>query len=487
MANDEPDLTDEKRLCHRCVGESYLRKEIALKGTKLRCSYCGTAARTYSIGDLVDRVETAFEQHYTRTFDQPTSWQQTLLSDRESTYDWQRDGEPVVDAIMNAADMPEDAARDIQQILDERHGDFDSVAAGEETDFADDSHYEEKGQTDGTWGAEWSHFEHTLKTEARFFSQSAAAHLASVFEGLDTLKTREGRTLVAMAGPGTPLTVIHRARVFQSPDDLKVALCRPDNHLGSPPPQLANAGRMNARGISVFYGATEPSVALAEVRPPVASHVVVARFDIITPLRLLDLTALSDVHLEGSIFDPDFAARLERAMFLRSLSQRISRPVLPNDEAFEYLPTQAVADFLASQTNVPLDGIIFPSVQARVGLNVVLFHQAARVETLILPPGTKLTADLGHSTDEDEWEPDYSVTEEVPPPAQVPAQKAEDQFWPLEPKSAHYRDHDHDSRAATLRVVPNGLTVHFIRAVEIKSDTHTVSRHRWEQTTRADF
>jgi hypothetical protein len=73
---------------------------------------------------------------------------------------------------------------------------------------------------------------------------------------------------------------------------------RPDRHLGSPPSGAAAAGRMNARGISVFYGANDPRVALAEVRPPVGSRVAVARFEIIRPLRLLDLTALSDATVE---------------------------------------------------------------------------------------------------------------------------------------------------------------------------------------------
>jgi hypothetical protein len=38
---------------------------------------------------------------------------------------------------------------------------------------------------------------------------------------------------------------------------------RPDEEIGPPPPSLAVAGRMNAAGIAVFYGATDPSVALS--------------------------------------------------------------------------------------------------------------------------------------------------------------------------------------------------------------------------------
>jgi hypothetical protein len=60
---------------------------------------------------------------------------------------------------------------------------------------------------------------------------------------------------------------------------------------------------MNAQGISVFYGATDASVAIAEVRAPVGGRVAVAKFRITRPLRFLDLTALKDVHVMGSIFD----------------------------------------------------------------------------------------------------------------------------------------------------------------------------------------
>lgn len=102
---------------------------------------------------------------------------------------------------------------------------------------------------------------------------------------------------------------------------------------------------MNAKGISAFYGATEPHIALAEVRPPVGSQVAIVRFEIVRPLRLLDLNKLEQIQESGSIFDPGYARRLGRMMFLTKLSGRISRPVMPDDQDNEYLATQAVADY----------------------------------------------------------------------------------------------------------------------------------------------
>jgi hypothetical protein len=489
MQNDIDELK-AKKLCHHCVGEAYLSAEIRAKGKRFKCSYCDRTAKAYRIGEVAELIDAAFDQHYSRTSDQPTSWQYSLLSDKESDYDWERDGEQVVYAIMNAADIPEVAAKDVQEILEDQYADFDSAAMGDETEFSSDSYYEEKGTSDQAWQEEWHSFERSLKTEARFFSQTAAKHLASVFDGIEAMRTHDGRPLVVDAGPDTGFDSVYRARVFQSDEKLEAALCRPDLHLGSPPPLLASAGRMNALGISVFYGANDPKVAIAEVRPPVGSQVAVARFEIIRRLRLLDLTALSAVSIRGSVFDLQFAGRLERAMFLRSLSQHITRPVMPEDEPFDYLATQAVADFLATEARVPLDGILFTSVQAAGNaLNVVLFHKAARVETLSIPPGTEISASTGQMG-EDGWEVEYSVIEEVPPSkhklADAQAKKSD---WPPDLSAlivAPFEPTGYDDREASLRVVLNSVAVHIVQRVQFETKDHGVRRHRWEKS-KPDF
>ena len=152
------------------------------------------------------------------------------------------------------------------------------------------------------------------------------------------------------------------------------------------------------------------------MRPAVGSKVLIGRFEITRPLRLLDVEALESIRLRGSLFDPSFGPRLERIKFLESLSKRISMPVLPDDEPFDYLATQAVAEFLAAEINPPIDGIVYPSVQAAdAAKNVVLFHKSARVKRFEIPGGTEIRATLYDETDEGNrincW-----VTEEVPPP-----------------------------------------------------------------------
>lgn len=482
MVNDDDiDTLRAKRLCHQCVGEKYLRSEVQHKGKRGQCSYCGQSLRSYTIEDIAECVKTAFEQHFRRTSDQPTYWQQAMLSDRESNYDWEREGEPVEEAIEYAAEIPEQAAQDIQAILDDEHSDFDSAAMGEETEFCPGSYYVEKETRDDEWQEEWRFFEHSLKTEARFFSRAAAEHLASIFKGIDKMPTTDGRFLVIDAGPQKTVNEIFRSRVFQSQEKLKEALCRPDLHLGSPPSVLAIAGRMNATGISVFYGTTKPDLAIAEVRPPVGGRVAIARFDIVRPLRLLDLAALSAVIEEGSVFDPGWAARLERATFLRSLSQRMTMPVMPDDEALDYLPTQAIADFLATENDFVLDGIVFPSVQAAGdGLNIVLFHKAARVEAIEIPEKTEIEASTGQMS-EDGWEVDYSVFERVP--SEKPVNEKDDEDRRTDFTADAYSAHGSDFRDITLRIDLKSVKVHVVSRVKFESDARDVQRYRVEKTS----
>lgn len=141
VSQSEIDDLSAKRLCHHCVGEAFLKAEIRREGARGHCSYCDRPAKSYTIGDLADRIEEVFETHYYRTSDQPHSWQYSMLADKELDYDWDRDGEPVVEAIGNVALIDEEPAQDIQIILEDRHGDFDAAAMGEETDFCADSHY----------------------------------------------------------------------------------------------------------------------------------------------------------------------------------------------------------------------------------------------------------------------------------------------------------------------------------------------------------
>lgn len=485
MTKDECEKLEEKTICAGCVGEVYLSDCIEKEGEGGECSFCGEEDyRCITLEDLADRIEAAFATHYSRTSDEPNSYQYAMLRDREIDYDWERDGERTIYAIMGAADISEEIAQDIQSILSYRHFDIEDAQMGVESEFSDEAHYEDIMPRDERWHEEWNSFEKQMKIEARFFSRTAAARLGELFDRINDMQTGDGRSLIQIAGPETNMTHLYRGRVFQSEALLQKAMMRPDLELSAPPAWAAAAGRMNAKGISVFYGATSQEVALAEVRPPVGSWVALARFEIIRPLRLLDLAALGDVSESGSIFDPDYAYRLGRMMFLRTLSRRMSRPVLPDDQEMEYLPTQAIADYLSTEGKVPLHGILFPSVQVGgSGLNAVLFHKASLCEELELPDGTELTATT-YSMYEDGPEPDFSVSETVPPVKgeQDDNEDERKRRGFFEPFPGGWDDWlNADPRDATLRIELESMRVHEVKAINIKTDSHSVGRHRVEK------
>lgn len=427
---------------------------------------------------LADYVEAAFERHYKRTSPDPDDLEYMMLRDREGSYNFERHGEPVVWAIANAAEIGEAIAADVQKILEERHADFEKAKMGEECSFADSSYYEAKEANDIEFHSEWLYFEHSLKTESRFFNKHAESTLASVFEGLSQHETFDGKRVVVEIGPGQEIASIFRARVFQSEGPLKEALERPDRGLGPPPETAATGGRMNARGISVFYGALDADITLAEIRPPVGSRVMLGKFELVRPLKVLDVEALRSVLVKGSVFDGGHVYKLERAKFLGRLSDRITRPVMPNDEPSDYLVTQAIADYLASQVGV--DGILYPSAQAAgKKKNIVLFHHASRVKRIEFPFDTELEART-YTTTDDGPEPDYWVSEEVPEPKVEP--KKADEFPPFsfEPSDMVVAG-DADTREVTLNLELESVQVHHIEAVSFKTTAHRVRRHRWKK------
>jgi len=467
-----------KQICHECIGEEYLSKAVATNGVAAKCDYCGQTAASWRLDKLADRVETAFEHHYIRTTDQPESWHERLMADRESNYEWFREGQATVEAFQEAAEIGQEIAEDVQSILDNKYSHYDPSDMDVETEFSADCHYEEKRATDTTWQEDWRDFEKSIQSEARFFSRTAAAHLTKVFGHIDSLKTINNKPLIVNAGPQFALNHLFRARVFQSEDPLLKALSRPDLELGPPPARYASAGRMNAQGISVFYGATSLDSALAEVRPPVGSRVAIAKFNMIRPLRLLDLTALEHACDIGSIFDPTLKDRLERVAFLRSLGKRMTRSVMPDDQAHDYLATQAIADFLATENRPTLDGIVFQSAQAKDGRNVVLFHKASKVEGMPIPKGAKISASSGYGTD-DGYEIDYSVSEEI---AEAPAEDAQGRDSKYDELLAFISAmQDLDPRDDTLCVVPDSVEVHLVDWVQVHCTNFPVSRRRYER------
>ena len=103
-------------------------------------------------------------------------------------------------------------------------------------------------------------------------------------------------------------------------------------------------------------------------------------------IHVLDCIALDEAYETRplSAFEASYEEQMGRRIFLKTLHAKITVPVLPNQE-HEYLATQVMAEYLATQFEPPLDGVLFKSAQVRIGTNLTLFNHAVVAS---LEPGT---------------------------------------------------------------------------------------------------
>jgi len=388
------------------------------------------------------------------------------LSDAVVLYGRSPDGKSLSDIISQIGSSWPGANEDIVSLLTDMWSDLRCY----DNQYGEDPWFIEKTKFAEVLSEEWRQMEKSLLHEARYINPVAAKMLETVFGPVLNDRTNDGNAVVVEVGEGKDIDTLYRARVFQTADAMEKALGHPERHLGPPSPSIAAAGRMNAKGVSVFYGATHKDIAISEVRPPVGSHVVVGAFKVIRPLRLLDLHHLGSITLkpDSSVYDPTTALEASRRDFLGTLSQRMIMPIMPELQEQDYLTTQAIADFLATHANLNLDGILFRSSQnsktskSTTGRNAILFKKASMVLRSEERFGVGTTVDL--------WYYDESC----------PKRTLRPEIW----TTPHKED---DQNALTLREVEpaepaleldrNSLEIYEIEGVRYEKTAYQVDHH----------
>ncbi|APC19140.1 hypothetical protein BLL42_00155 [Pseudomonas frederiksbergensis] len=357
-----------KLVCIDCLVDSYLQEKYEHNDVE-ECDYCGRERPVVDFDELLSECQDAIWSSFAYAEQPGSVIHHGYPPVGHSLYD-------VVETVLGAEDtsLLEDLDAEIREGWSEE---------GED----DDPFFIEETFASAQMTSDWVKMQQSLQFESRLVNPFVGVVLERIFSGIDKLHTATGsQSAITIAGAGQPLKSFQRARSFQSEEGMTLALKHPEKHLGPTPRGKGSAGRMNAAGISVFYGATDDETAMAEVRPPVGSWVVTATFEIVRPLRLLNLSDLGGICPDASLsyFDPVRSEQAQRCAFLRELQQQMLMPVMPESADQGYLITQAIADFLATSESLNLDGILFPSVQgaqgASPGHNVILFHKASGVE-----------------------------------------------------------------------------------------------------------
>lgn len=394
-------MSGNKRICSNCVSDVYLKGVFdQSQNTDQACDYCGLLVPTIGMECLAEMCNEVIENFY----------EVSSLTDAVILYGRTAEGNTLPEILYALLDPPSDAVDDLIELLGEMWFDWSS----HEHQYGEDPSFIEKSSLGRELGNDWNQMEESLRYEARFLNPTASNLLERIFGSIENDKTLFNDSVVVQLGVGSEFDTLFRARGFQTIDAMEDAFVHPERHFGPPPPGKGLAGRMNAKGVPVFYGATKPEIAISEVRPPVGSHVVVAQFKVIRPLRVLDLRKLGALKLkpEASYFDPDTVKQATRNDFLRGLTHEIGMPVVPELEDHRYVVTQAIADFLATHQKLNLDGIIFPSAQHpekevdNPGSNVILFNKASVVKFTDQQNGKRTQAYLfEHDEDGSRLEP----------------------------------------------------------------------------------
>ena len=366
-------------MCHACIGDKFLAERAEKEGTQEECTYCHANNTAFTLADLSNRIHRVLEEHF------------KPVPECDVPEQFRQGSDDVETVIEKVAGIEQGIAADVRENLFNRFAQAVDVVEGEKTPYSDGMLYvEPEVDTSGLRSAWWD-FKEEIRSRARFFGATSAAILDRSFENLASLGTVSGKPVVREIDPGNRDSSFWRARTAHSEPELESILEALRSQLGSPPSDKATAGRMNAEGIPVFYGALEEETCVSEVRAPVGSFVVLVKFDLLSPIRVLDLNALSIVYSDFSHFDPNYIEKRSRERFLKELVGEVSRPVMPHEEAREYIATQIVSEYLANRVEPRLHGIIFSSAQTeKGGRNVVLFNGARSVEADGPVPGLRV-------------------------------------------------------------------------------------------------
>jgi len=400
----EENLPESMYICTNCIGEKFLKNEINKLNLIEKCSYCGTTDKpTTSLDELAEELHIVLSQQFNLTPEEPTGYEAYLHKDGL----WERAGDLIEDVIQDVLDVDTSIGIDIREYLSDEYDSRGEDSLMALQPYSSEAQYQVKPIDSVEFTEEWRAFKSSIHSEARFFNNNAATSLKWLFNGISELNSASGEPVVRVYSKDGEF---FRSRVALTDKNLVGILENLPGSLGPPPSGRVSAGRMNADGISVFYGGLDKSTCIAEVRAPVGSTVITGCFKPIRDVRVLDLSLLQKCRIEeGSYFDKLHIEKLSRISFLEALISELSAPILPGREA-DYVPTQVLAEYLAS-AHENLDGLVFNSSQVdksddkpNSGKNIVLFQRASGVAKSDRPKGATSKVRFGSGHPEEDLE-----------------------------------------------------------------------------------
>ena len=295
-------------------------------------------------------------------------------------------GDYLSDAIYGLTQTVDDSVLNalVEQLIED---DFYLPQDGEEPFYLDedDVKYERVDAGEGGHGRAWHSFCHTVTHEQRFLNPKAADLLADIFKYIHLQRDVSKRCPIYRIDPKDGLH-FHRARIVT--DAIRAEVQEdPARHLGPPPRRLGKPNRMNPSGIPALSASFDTATCISELRPLVGAEIISAEFELIRDIVVLDTTRFAAPVKELNLFAKDHIRRISQWRFMQRFMSEIAKPISPDDEHLDYVPTQFVAEYLNKLHQVRIgkdrqhiDAIIYRSAQRPEGKNIVLLGDAAQVK-----------------------------------------------------------------------------------------------------------
>jgi RES domain len=246
-----------KYICPACTTNAHLKEWIQHQGDAGQvCAVCGTERKVAA--DIL-----RFAQHVEAVIRKNTA--PVTMPDPDYD-DFGEDAKALIGGVAGVAEPVAQLVVKVGRARDREFYDYPLSFVGR---WPDEHH------------SEWRRFREIVKHEARFIGPETRTILDRLFGGIGTVFNG---VAVRTLNPGDK---IYRARLERSRGEADRLFKSPETELTAPPYDRAIAGRMNAAGIRVFYAALREDICVAELRPPVSSHVVLGAFTPTRPVRVL--------------------------------------------------------------------------------------------------------------------------------------------------------------------------------------------------------
>jgi len=356
-----------KKVCHKCIGDEYVAKEIQRKSKRHQCEYCRKKKyKCINIGALSEIVDPVFRKHY---------------HPNDPLYPWEAIGGNDPEWIIMEMLKTEDAiSKDIVTYLSKKE--LKSVCCGGEKAYYDMTQsYLETPIKNNRYDDVWQFFCETVKHKARFFNDKMLRILNDIFEQVKELETKDKIKIIRTIHPSDKDSTFYRARRIKNKKHEYEIKQNPSKKLGAPPANRTKPGRMNPAGIPFLYAAFKRNVCLSELRVPVGEDVISCKLKLKEAITVMDLSILKKISNELSLFDQDFLEKYSFVNFLVRFENEVSKPISEDKKDLEYIPTQVFTEYIANYYNNPkIDAIIYASTQTGgKEKNIVFLNHAIEI------------------------------------------------------------------------------------------------------------